>query len=89
MSLCQVLVILTVFYVFIFLLLYIYLLRFLWWLSAKKTRLAMQEIESRSLGWKDPLEKEMATHSEILAWEISWTEGAWQGLQKSQTRLSD
>ena len=28
----------------------------------------------RSLGWKDPLEKEMATHSSILAWKISWTE---------------
>ena len=26
------------------------------------------------LGWKDPLEKEMATHSSILAWEIQWTE---------------
>ena len=28
----------------------------------------------RSLGWEDPLEKEMATHSSILAWKISWTE---------------
>ena len=28
----------------------------------------------RSLGWEDPVEKEMATHSSILAWEISWTE---------------
>ena len=27
-----------------------------------------------SLGWEDPLEKEMATHSSILAWEIPWTE---------------
>ena len=27
----------------------------------------------RSLGWEDPLEKEMATHSSILAWEIPWT----------------
>ena len=27
----------------------------------------------RSLGWEDPLEKEMATHSSILAWRISWT----------------
>ena len=26
------------------------------------------------LGWEDPLEKEMATHSSILAWEIPWTE---------------
>ena len=29
-------------------------------------------------GWEDSLEKEMATHSSILAWEIQWTEGAWQ-----------
>ena len=28
----------------------------------------------RSLGWKDPLEEEMATHSRILAWKIPWTE---------------
>ena len=34
----------------------------------------MQEIWVRSLGWEDPLEKRMATHSSILAWEIPWTE---------------
>ena len=34
----------------------------------------MQEIWLRSLGQEDPLEKEMATHSSILAWEIPWTE---------------
>ena len=34
----------------------------------------MQETWVRSLGWEDPLEKEMATHSSILAWRISWTE---------------
>ena len=28
----------------------------------------------RSLGWEDPLEREMATHSSILAWKIPWTE---------------
>ena len=28
----------------------------------------------RSLGWEDPLEKEMATYSSILAWEVPWTE---------------
>ena len=33
---------------------------------------AMWETWVRSLGWKDPLEKEMATHSSILAWRISW-----------------
>ena len=35
---------------------------------------AMQEMWAQSLGWKDPLEKEMAIHSSILAWEIPWTE---------------
>ena len=35
---------------------------------------AMQETRSRSLGWEDPLEKEMTTHSSILAWRIPWTE---------------
>ena len=34
---------------------------------------AMQETWVRSLGWEDPLEKGMATHSSILAWRISWT----------------
>ena len=34
----------------------------------------MQETWVRSLGWEDPLEKEMATHSSILAWKIPWTE---------------
>ena len=33
-----------------------------------------QEMRIRSLGWKDPLEKEMATHSSILNWKIPWTE---------------
>ena len=35
---------------------------------------AMQETQVQSLGQKDPLEKEMATHSTILAWRIPWTE---------------
>ena len=34
----------------------------------------MQEMWVRSLGWKDPLEKEMATHASNLAWEIPWTD---------------
>ena len=33
-----------------------------------------QEMCVQSLGWEDPLEEEMASHSSILAWEISWTE---------------
>ena len=35
---------------------------------------AVQETQVRSLGWKDPLEKGMATRSNILAWEIPWRE---------------
>ena len=35
---------------------------------------AMQETRVQSLGWEDTLEKEMATHFNILAWKISWTE---------------
>ena len=35
---------------------------------------AMQETGVQSLGWEDPLEKEMATHSSILAWRIPWSE---------------
>ena len=35
---------------------------------------AIQETQARSLGWEDPLEKRMATHSSILAWRIAWTE---------------
>ena len=35
---------------------------------------AMQETWVQSLGWKDPLEKEMAIHSNILAWKIPWKE---------------
>ena len=56
--------------------------------SVVKNPPAKQEIRVQSLGWKDPLEKEMATLSSILAWEIPWTEepGGLQsmGLQKSQ-----
>ena len=37
---------------------------------------AMQEIQVLSLGWEDPLEREMATHSSIPAWRIPWTEEA-------------
>ena len=35
---------------------------------------AVRETWVRSLGWEDPLEKEMETHSSILAWRIPWTE---------------
>ena len=38
-----------------------------------KSSSAMRETWVQSLGWKDPLEKEKATHSSILAWRIPWT----------------
>ena len=42
--------------------------------SGQRTRLQMQETRVQSLAQEDPLKKEMATHSNILAWEILWTE---------------
>ena len=42
--------------------------------SAVKNLPAMQETWVQSLDWEDPLERGMATHSSILAWEIPWTE---------------
>jgi len=54
---------------------------------------AMQETQVWPLDWEDPLEKEMATHSSILACEIPWTEEPgghrFMGSQKSQTGLSN
>ena len=44
------------------------------WLSGKRVYLPMQEMLVQSLGQEDPLEKKVATHSSILAWEIPWTE---------------
>ena len=52
----------------------------------------MWETWVQSLGWEDPLEKEMATHSSILAWRIPWMEepGRLQSAgSQSQTQLSD
>ena len=46
---------------------------------------AMRETWVQSLGWEDPLEKEMATHSSILAWRIPWTEEL-GGLQSTGLR---
>ena len=45
---------------------------------------AMKETWVQALGWEDPLEKGMAIHSSILAWEISWTEESVHGA-KSRT----
>ena len=48
----------------------------------------MQETEVRALGQEDPLEKQMATHSSILAWRISWTEepGGLQSMESQEVR---
>ena len=54
---------------------------------------AMWEIWIQSLGWEDPLEESMATHSNILAWRILMDREAWQAavhrIAKSQTQLSN
>ena len=53
----------------------------------------MQETQVQSLGWEDPLEEDMATHSNILAWKILWTEkpGRLQsmGLQESEADMTE
>ena len=53
----------------------------------------MQETLVQTLGWEDPLEQGMASHSSILAWRIPWTEepGGLQsmGFAQSWTRMSD
>ena len=50
---------------------------------------AMEETQVQFLGWEDPLEKEMATHSSILAWRLPWAEEPGGlpsiGLQESDT----
>ena len=57
--------------------------------SVVKNLPSKQETGVQFLGWKDPLEKEMATHSSILAWKIPWLEDTSglqsMGLQRSQT----
>ena len=56
-----------------------------------KNLLAVQETQEtwvQSLGWEDPLEEAMATHSSILAWKIPWTEET-SGLQSKGRKGSD
>jgi len=48
--------------------------------SVVKNLPAKQKMQVQSLGWEDPLKKEIATHSSILAWKIPWTEDS-GGLQ--------
>jgi len=54
---------------------------------------AVLETWVQSLGWDDPLEEGMATHSSMLAWRIPMDRGAWratvQGIAKNRTRLSN
>ena len=50
-----------------------------------KNLTAMQETGVRSLGQEDPLEKEMASHSRVLAWRIPWTEEP-SGLQSMRSQ---
>ena len=45
-----------------------------WFFTTSATWAAMQEMRVQFLGWEDPLEEEMATHSSILAYRIPWTE---------------
>ena len=49
---------------------------------------AVQETRAQSLGWEDPLEEEMATHSSVLAWRIPWMEEP-GGLQSMRQYVSD
>ena len=54
--------------------------------SGIKNLSVMQETWVWSLGWEVPLEKEMATHSSILAWEIPMDRGAWQDMVHGVTK---
>ena len=49
---------------------------------------AMQKTRDRSLGWEDPLEQGMATHSSVLAWRIPWSEepGGLQSMGSQRVR---
>ena len=55
--------------------------------SKVKNLPAMQETWVQSLGWEDPLEEGMATHSSILAWRISMDKGAWWATVHGITEL--
>ena len=52
---------------------------------------SVQETQVQSLGWEDPLEKGIATHSSILAWRIPWTEepGRLQSMRSQRTRHNE
>ena len=44
------------------------------WIKNSPAMQETQEMQVQSLGWEDPLEEGMATHSSVLAWRLSWTE---------------
>ena len=52
---------------------------------------AMQETRVQSLSWEDTLEKEMATHSSILAWRIPWTDdpGGLQSMKLQELKMTE
>ena len=56
-----------------------------------KTQPARQETWVRSLGWEDPLEEGMATHYNILAWRIPWTEepGGLQSIGSQRSNMTE
>ena len=54
--------------------------------SVVKNPILKQETQVQSLGWEDPLEKEMATHSRILTWRIPWTEEPVQSMGSQRVR---
>ena len=69
-------------------------LQFLTWdFSCREAQTAMWETWVQSLGWEDPLEEGMETHSSILVWRIPMDRGAWwatvHGVARSWTQLSD
>ena len=55
-------------------------------LPSQLSQPAMQETRVQSLGQEDPLEKEMATHSSILAWRVPMDRGAWQATVQGVTK---
>ena len=54
-----------------------------------KHQSTMRETQVQSLGWEDPLEKEMAIHSNAIAWKLPWTEepGRLQSMEFFQARI--
>ena len=60
-----------------------------WWVQTVKNLPAVRETQVWALGWEEPLEKEMATHSSILAWRIPWTKRSLVGYSPRACKESD